>query len=90
MSITNIFGCVKVLTVPAHDDDVNTVAYAEQDQPHVLYSGSDDGLINVWDRRCLGKPSGTLIGHTEGVTFVDSKHDGRYLISNGKDQVCCS
>jgi WD repeat-containing protein 23 len=41
------------------------------------------------DRRSLGssqKPSGVLIGHTEGITNVSSKGDGRYVISNGKDQ----
>lgn len=42
------------------------------------------------DRRSLGstpKPSGVLIGHTEGITYVSAKGDGRYVISNGKDQV---
>lgn len=45
--------------------------------------------LQVWDRRCLaakGKPAGTLMGHLEGITFLDSRGDGRYLISNGKDQ----
>lgn len=27
-----------------------------------------------------------LIGHTEGITYVSAKGDGRYIISNGKDQ----
>lgn len=26
------------------------------------------------------------MGHLQGVTFIDSHGDGRYLISNGKDQ----
>ena len=26
------------------------------------------------------------MGHLEGVTFIDSRGDGRHLISNGKDQ----
>lgn len=41
------------------------------------------------DRRSLGSsqtPSGVLIGHTEGITNVSAKGDGRYIISNGKDQ----
>lgn len=41
------------------------------------------------DRRSLGgtqKPSGVLVGHTEGITNVSAKGDGRYVISNGKDQ----
>jgi len=46
-------------------------------------------LIIIRDRRSLGasqKPSGVLIGHTEGLTYVSAKGDGRYVISNGKDQ----
>lgn len=31
-------------------------------------------------------PSGTLVGHSEGITYVTSKGDNRYLASNGKDQ----
>lgn len=41
------------------------------------------------DRRSLGadaKPAGVLIGHTEGITYVSPKGDGRYVVSNGKDQ----
>ena len=41
------------------------------------------------DRRSLGasqKPSGVLVGHTEGITYVSAKGDGRYILSNGKDQ----
>jgi len=44
----------------------------------------------VWDRRTLResepKPVGVLAGHIDGITFVDSKGDGRYLITNSKDQ----
>lgn len=45
--------------------------------------------IQVWDRRCFvakGRAAGVLTGHLEGITFVDSRGDGRYFISNGKDQ----
>ena len=53
-------------------------------------SGSDDGLIKVWDRRCLRgdrpKPAGVFVGHLCGITHMNSKGDGRYLISNSKDQ----
>lgn len=61
---------------------------------NVLVSGSDDNYLKVWDRRSLGdggshtKPSGILVGHTEGITYVDPKGDGRFVLSNGKDQVC--
>lgn len=48
-----------------------------------------DETLALRDRRSLGtaqKPSGVLVGHTEGITYVSSKGDGRYVISNGKDQ----
>jgi hypothetical protein len=40
------------------------------------------------DRRSMknGKPSGVLVGHLEGITYVASKGDGRYCLSNSKDQ----
>lgn len=47
-------------------------------------------LLILRDRRSLGEsqePSGVLIGHTEGITYVSAKGDGRYVISNGKDQI---
>ena len=33
-----------------------------------------------------GKPEGSFVGHCEGVTHLDPKGDGRYFISNAKDQ----
>ncbi|TYG98519.1 hypothetical protein ES288_A10G123500v1 [Gossypium darwinii] len=76
------------LRIPAHKSDVNTVCFADE-TGHLLFSGSDDHLCKVWDRRCFGtrgKAAGVLIGHLEGITFIDSRGDGRYFISNGKDQ----
>lgn len=76
------------LRIPAHESDVNTVCFADE-SGHIIYSGSDDTYCKVWDRRCLGarnKPAGVLMGHLEGITFIDSRGDGRYFISNGKDQ----
>ncbi len=53
------------LTLEGHDDDINSVCFAD-DSGNVLLSGSDDSLIKVWDRRSLGDntgvPSGILIG----------------------------
>uniref|UniRef100_A0A2P2MCU2 Uncharacterized protein n=1 Tax=Rhizophora mucronata TaxID=61149 RepID=A0A2P2MCU2_RHIMU len=76
------------LRIRAHDSDVNTVCFADE-SGHLIYSGSDDNLCKVWDRRCFmakGKPAGVLTGHLEGITFLDSRGDGRYFISNAKDQ----
>ncbi|KAI1140651.1 WD40 repeat-like protein [Hypoxylon sp. FL0543] len=75
-------------TIEGHDDDVNAVCFADKSSPHILYSGSDDTTIKVWDRRSMGdgREAGAFVGHIEGLTYLDSKNDGRYLLSNGKDQ----
>jgi len=68
---------------------VNSCCWADTASGNVLVSASDDTFLKVWDRRSLGasqKPSGVLVGHTEGITYVSAKGDGRYVISNGKDQ----
>lgn len=89
--------------VHGHRDDVNAVAYAEPDESScpIVFTGSDDHNVKVWDTRMLdsgsgsrAKPVGVFVGHTQGVTHIDPKGDGRYLISNGKDQMvrnrmCC-
>ena len=77
-----------VLRIPGHLDDVNAVCFGDKHSPHILYSGSDDTTIKVWDRRSLagGREAGVFLGHTEGLTYVDSKGDGRYVLSNAKDQ----
>ncbi|KAD4584483.1 hypothetical protein E3N88_22098 [Mikania micrantha] len=76
------------LRIQAHTADVNSVCFADESS-NLIYSGSDDNLCKVWDRRSSrskGKPVGILTGHLEGITHIDSRNDGRYLISNGKDQ----
>lgn len=74
--------------VAGHDNDVNAVCFADRASPHLLYSGSDDTTIKVWDRRSMGdgREAGAFVGHIEGLTYLDSKGDGRYVLSNGKDQ----
>ena len=62
--------------IDAHEDDVNTVCFAD-DSPNIIFSGADDGLCKVWDRRMLGDnsttPVGTLAGHTDGIAHIDTK-----------------
>ncbi|KAI0125294.1 WD40-repeat-containing domain protein, partial [Xylariales sp. AK1849] len=74
--------------IEGHDDHVNAVCFADKSSPHILYSGSDDSTIKVWDRRSMGdgREAGAFVGHIEGLTYIDSKGDGRYILSNGKDQ----
>ena len=92
----------KVLVrMEGHTDDVNAVCFAEPRSTHVLFSGSDDGFVKVWDRRLMrstpchrkyskdtAKDVGVLAGHTEGITYVASalQEGGRYCASNAKDQ----
>ncbi|KAJ7157164.1 WD40 repeat-like protein [Mycena filopes] len=79
----------RTVKIAAHADDVNSCCWADTASGNVLVSASDDSFLKVWDRRSLGvsqKPSGVLMGHTEGITYVSAKGDGRYVISNGKDQ----
>lgn len=75
--------------IDAHEDDVNAIRFADKSS-QILYSGGDDGLINVWDRRMLQENNsqkvGCFAGHLDGITFIDSKEDSRYLLSNSKDQ----
>ncbi|QSZ30820.1 hypothetical protein DSL72_000378 [Monilinia vaccinii-corymbosi] len=78
----------KLHMIFGHEDDVNAVCFADKSSPHILYSGSDDATIKVWDTRSIGdsREAGAFIGHIEGLTYLDSKGDGRYVLSNGKDQ----
>ena len=72
-----------------HTDEINSVCFANRMHSNIIFSGSDDGLIKVWDRRALNsnRPAGVFIGHTEGVAHIASKGDGVYLASNSKDQL---
>jgi WD repeat-containing protein 23 len=74
----------------AHKDDINSVCFANKLNSNLIFTGSDDCLIKIWDRRNLkdNRPAGAFVGHQEGVTSIASKGDGFYLASNAKDQLC--
>lgn len=80
---------VQSMKIAAHGDDVNAVAFVDE-ATHVVASGGDDGLCKIWDRRSLREshpvPVGCLAGHLDGITYIDPRGDGRYLITNSKDQ----
>ncbi|CAO1380771.1 unnamed protein product [Diamesa serratosioi] len=81
----------RVLKIPVRNvsTDVNTVGFVDESS-NLFYSGADDACIKIWDRRCLNEsrpePVGMLLGHLDGITYIDSRNDGRYLLSNSKDQ----
>ncbi|KAJ1347359.1 hypothetical protein KIN20_002395 [Parelaphostrongylus tenuis] len=90
LHIFNLETMSRVVTInDAHGDDVNAVCYGDTDS-HLLYSGGDDGLVKVFDRRALREldyqPVGVFAGHRDGITYIDARGDDRHLISNSKDQ----
>ncbi|VDK68896.1 unnamed protein product [Litomosoides sigmodontis] len=73
---------------PAHKDDVNAICCSKAN-PHVFCSGGDDGLCKVWDIRLVGStriPVGVFAGHCDGITYIDSHGNDRYVLTNSKDQ----
>ncbi|XP_032668188.1 DDB1- and CUL4-associated factor 11-like isoform X3 [Odontomachus brunneus] len=79
----------RVLRIAGHDADINAVTFADQTS-QIFYSAGDDGLCKVWDKRMVSetdpRPVGVLAGHMDGITYIDSRGDSRYLITNSKDQ----
>ncbi|KAA8917818.1 hypothetical protein TRICI_000020 [Trichomonascus ciferrii] len=71
--------------VGSHEGDVNGLGSVG---PSVIVSGGDDCKLRVWDVRMRpsGRCIGGFLGHTEGITGVDVREDGRHIISNCKDQ----
>ncbi|KAL6992883.1 hypothetical protein U1Q18_011001 [Sarracenia purpurea var. burkii] len=45
-----------------------------------------EGLMMISVIKAKENLVGILMGHVEGITFLDSRGDGSYFISNGKDQ----
>jgi WD repeat-containing protein 23 len=80
-------------SIRAHGDDVNSICWLDQ-SGQLFASGSDDRLVLIWDRRLVPALDagdgvrgcvGAFVGHTNGLTCVSSRGDGRHLLSNGKD-----
>jgi len=79
----------RTLMIDAHEDDLSSVCLASE-SGEIIYSGGEDGPIKIWDRRLLREtnpqPIGQLAGHFDSITHIDSRQDGRYLLTNSKDQ----
>ncbi|CAI5474415.1 unnamed protein product [Closterium sp. Yama58-4] len=75
-----------ILRVKAHQDDVNAVAFADETS-QLIFSGSDDRICKVWDRRLLDNTE--PIGPLRLLDPVGPMHiggDARCFLTNGKDQ----
>ena len=55
--VTKVEGC--------HSDEINSVCFANRSHSNIIFSGSDDGMVKVWDRRALNsnRPAGVFVGH---------------------------
>lgn len=50
----------------AHLEDINSVCFADSLNPNIFYSGGDDCIIKVWDKRSLANSKsavGKFVGH---------------------------
>lgn len=52
-----------VSQVVSSSDDLNAVSFGGDDYPEILFTGGDDCICKIWDKRDLKKPVGVLIGH---------------------------
>jgi len=73
--------------ISAHSHHVNAVKWLG-DSGNLMLSGSDDGMIKLWDRRDLrdNMPVSIFVGHLDGISCLDSMESGDYFLSNSKDQ----
>ena len=75
---------VRTVRIQSHADDINAVCYSKDGSGNIFFSGSDDCMLRVYDKReesCVG----SFHGHVAGVTSIDTQGE-HYLISNSKDQ----
>lgn len=73
--------------------DINAVCYAADNDSNVFLSGCNNGMLKMWDIRCLSTgrggrniPVGTFLGHLDGITYIDARNDGHHVLTNSKDQ----
>lgn len=45
---------VSTVVYHAHDDEINSVCWANRENSNLLFTGSDDCFVKIWDRRALG------------------------------------
>ncbi|CAH8648556.1 unnamed protein product [Schistosoma haematobium] len=71
---------------PRSKADVNAVTTLDRSS-NLILAGSDDTNVRLFDIRALNKGCQSLFsGHVDGITYLDSKGDDVYFLSNSKDQ----
>lgn len=75
--------------------DMTAISFVSDTDGNILVSGCNNGFIKLWDLRYHAHslpnnrprtPISTFVGHLDGITYIDSRNDGRYILSNSKDQ----
>lgn len=72
--------------------NIHAISYISDKDSNLLVSGCNDGLIKLWDLRCytsdcrISKPVSVFLGHLDGITYIDPRNDGKYILSNSCDQ----
>ncbi|KAL7058209.1 hypothetical protein AAHC03_017130 [Spirometra sp. Aus1] len=78
--------CEELDASPRPGADINAVATLD-DSGDTFVAGGDDTCIRMFDARALNEGClASFPGHVDGITYIDSKNDGRYFLSNSKDQ----
>lgn len=74
-----------ITTLTGHTCKINTVAISPQGQ--ILASGSQDGIINLWDIHGieLGDTITSFAAHTDSVTCLVFSPDGKTVVSASAD-----
>lgn len=77
-----------IRTQPSFSVDVNAVSYVSDQDPNVVLSGCNNGILKLWDLRCATgtKAQSVFLGHFDGITYIDPRNDGHYVLSNSRDQ----
>eukprot|EP00002_Diphylleia_rotans_P026183 TRINITY_DN520_c0_g1_i2.p1 TRINITY_DN520_c0_g1~~TRINITY_DN520_c0_g1_i2.p1 ORF type:complete len:490 (-),score=126.08 TRINITY_DN520_c0_g1_i2:297-1766(-) len=77
---------VPVLSVNAHESDVNVISWKKAGDDDLLVSGSDDGSFRIWDLRNFVDPTAHFKWHTQPITSVSwHPFDDSVLAVSGSD-----
>jgi dipeptidyl aminopeptidase/acylaminoacyl peptidase len=71
-----------LVTLRGHEGTVGAIAFSPNGKH--LISGSEDGMVKVWDAR-INREAVKLAGHQTPVTSVAFSPDGKRIVSTGDD-----